>query len=86
MRVRGMSATKTTLTVSDATGLRKGMLLAVDDELLLVRGVHGQTVATARYRGWHKLAYRAKARVRTAYRATRDAVYGWFEKEDDGDE
>lgn len=81
-----MRAAKATLTVSSATGLHKGMLLAVDSELLLVCGVHGQTVATARYRGWRKLAYRAKARVRAAYRATHDAVYGWFEKEDDGDE
>lgn len=82
MRVRRYE--KSTLTVASTYGFRRSQVLIMNGELVLVHRILSNTMLELRpYRGWRRLRHWCLAQLRRPWRAAKDRVLGWFERDDE---
>lgn len=75
---------KTTLSVTTAFGFRRGQVLDVDGQLLILRRVLGGTTLDVRpYRGWRRWRHRCAVWIRRRWSAASDRVRALLERDDE---
>lgn len=75
---------KVTLSVATTLGFRRGQVLNVDGELLLLHRILGGTTLGVRpYRGWRRWRHRSAVWARARWSAAKGTVRALFERDED---